>query len=227
MSPTTPADGTTNVRVRLGRATERGHHDRETIDAILDAGFLCHLGFVHDGHPTVVPTIYGRDGDLVYVHGSVASRAMRNDKLDVCLTATHLDALVLARSAFHHSLNYRSVMVLGQARLVDDQAEFLRALKVITDQVVPGRWAHIREPSVREEAATAVLALPLELASAKVRAHGVRDDEEDLALDVWAGLLPLSVVPGPPLADPDLPSDVAVPDHVAHWPAHGQSLPRP
>lgn len=204
-------------RMRLGRAPERGHHDRRTIDAILDAGFVCHLGFVHDGHPTVVPTIYGRDGDTVYVHGSVASRAMRAEVLDVCLTVTHVDALVLARSGFHHSLNYRSVMVLGEARRVTDGDEAVHALAVITDHVVPDRWAHTRAPSPKELAATAVLSLPLDLASAKVRAHGVSDDEEDLDGPWWAGLVPLATVAGAPEPDPQLPPGTAVPDHVRDW----------
>lgn len=213
MSDTPPVP----ARVRLGRAPERGHHDRETIDAVLDAGFVCHLGFVHDGHPTVVPTIYGRDGDTVYVHGSVAARAMQGDTLEVCLTVTHVDALVLARSAFHHSLNYRSVMVLGTARRVADRDEVLHALETVTDHLVPGRWAHVRGPSPKEEAATAVLALPLDLASAKVRAHGVRDDEEDLDGPWWAGLVPLATLAGNPIPDPDLPRAIPVPDHVSGW----------
>ncbi len=204
-------------RVRLGRAPDRGHHDRATIDRILDAGFVCHLGFVHDGHPTVVPTIHARVEDTVYVHGSVAARAMRDEALDVCLTVTHVDALVIARSAFHHSLNYRSVMVLGQARRVLDRDETLRALEAVTEQVVPGRWAHTRQPTAKELAATAVLALPLDLASAKVRDHGVRDDVEDLDGPWWAGLLPLHTVAGSPVPDPDLPDGVPVPDHVRHW----------
>jgi nitroimidazol reductase NimA-like FMN-containing flavoprotein (pyridoxamine 5'-phosphate oxidase superfamily) len=218
VSTTAQPEPTTDPRLRLGRKGDRGRHDRGTVDAILDAGFLCHLGFVHDGHPTVVPTIYGRDADTVYVHGSVASRAMRSDTLDVCLTVTHVDALVLARAAMHHSLNYRSVMVLGEARRVTDRDELLRALEVVTDHAVPGRWAEVRGPTAKELAATAVLALPLDLASAKVRGHGVGDDEEDLGLDVWAGLLPLSVVPGAPIADPALHPDVTLPDHVARWP---------
>ncbi len=207
----------TDPRVRLGRAPERGHHDRTTIDAILDAGFTCHLGFVHDGHPTVVPTLYGRDGDTVYVHGSVASRAMHADALEVCLTVTHVDALVIARSAFHHSLNYRSVMVLGEARRVTDRATMLHALEVVTNQVVPGRWANTRTPSPKELAATAVLALPLDLASAKVRDHGVRDDAEDLDGPWWAGLVPLGTTVGAPVPDPHLPAGTPVPDHVRDW----------
>lgn len=207
----------TDPRVTLGRSSERGHHDRATIDAILDAGFTCHLGFVHDGRPTVVPTIHARVGDTVYVHGSVASRAMRGDTLDVCLTVTHVDALVLARSAFHHSLNYRSVMVLGEARRVTDRAEVLRAVEAVTEAVVPGRWAHTRQPTEKELAATAVLALPLDLASAKVRGHGVADDAEDLHGPWWAGLVPLRTAAGTPIPDPDLPPDTPVPDHVAAW----------
>lgn len=206
-----------DARVRLGRAAERGHHDRDTVDAILDAGFACHLGFVHDGHPTVVPTIHARSGDTVYVHGSVASRAMRGDTLDVCLTVTHVDALVLARSAFHHSLNYRSVMVMGEARRVRDPGEVLHALETVTEQVAPGRWAHVRQPSSKELAATAVLALPLDLASAKVRGHGVADDAEDLDGPWWAGLLPLHTVAGQPVPDPDLPPGIDVPEHVRSW----------
>lgn len=204
-------------RTRLRRAPDRGHHDRATIDAILDAGFVCHLGFVHDGHPTVVPTLYGRDGDTLYVHGSVASRAMQADALDVCLTVTHVDGLVLARSAFHHSINYRSVMVMGRARRVVDRDEFLRSLRITTEQVVPGRWAHTRAPSRKEEAATAVLALSLDVASAKVRDAGVNDEPEDMALPHWAGVVPLSTVAGTPLADPALPADTAVPAHVRDW----------
>lgn len=212
MSTEQPSD-----RTRLGRNAERGHHDRETIDAILDAGFVCHLGFVHDGHPTVVPTTYGRDGDVVYVHGSVASRAMASEALDVCLTVTHLDGVVLARSAFHHSINYRSAMVLGQARRVTDRDELLRAMEVVTEQAVPGRWAHTRPPSPKEEAATAVLALGLEEASAKVRDAGVADEAEDLDLPYWAGVVPVSMVAESPLPATGMPPGIDVPEHVRSW----------
>ncbi len=205
------------ARTRLGRAPQRGHHDRATIDATLDAGFVCHLGFVHDGHPTVVPTIYGRDGDTVYVHGSVAARAMRQDALDVCLTVTHVDGIVLARSVFHHSVNYRSVMVMGEARRVTDRDELLHALRVTTEQAVPGRWAHARGPSPKEEAATAVLALPLDVASAKIRAEGVNDEPEDLTSSHWAGVVPVLTVAGTPEPDAGLPPGTAVPDHVRDW----------
>lgn len=204
-------------RLQFGRAAERGFHDRGTIDAILDAGFVCHLGYVDDGHPTVVPTLYGRDGDTLYVHGSVASRAMRGDTLDVCLTVTHLDGVVLARSAFHHSVNYRSVMVYGAARLVDDGDELLHAMRVVTEHVVPGRWDHVREPNSKEEAATAVLALGLDEASAKIRDAGVHDDEADLGLPYWAGVVPVSTVAETPLPDPGMPPGIDVPQHVREW----------
>lgn len=203
--------------LQFGRAAERGFHDRATIDKILDAGSVCHLGYVHDGHPTVVPTLYGRDGDTLYVHGSVASRAMHGDRLDVCLTVTHVDGLVLARSAFHHSINYRSVMVYGPARRVDDRDELVHAVRVVTEHVVPGRWEHTREPSPKEQAATAVLALGLEEATAKIRAAGVNDDEADLGLPYWAGVVPVSMVAETPLPDPGMPPGVDVPQHVREW----------
>ena len=204
-------------RLQFGRAAERGFHDRDTIDRILDAGFLCHLGYVHDGDPTVVPTLYGRDGDTLYVHASVASRAMRGATLDVCLTVTHMDGLVLARSAFHHSINYRSVMVYGTARLVEDRDELVHGMRVVTEHVAPGRWEHTRAPSPKEEAATAVLALELEEASAKIRAAGVHDEEEDLDLPYWAGVVPVSMVAETPLPDPGMPPGIDVPQHVREW----------
>lgn len=204
-------------RLQFGRAAERGFHDRDTIDGILDAGFVCHLGYVDDGRPTVVPTLYGRDGDTLYVHGSVASRAMGGDTLDVCLTVTHLDGMVLARSAFHHSINYRSVMVHGAARLVDDRDELLHAMRVVTEHVVPGRWDHVREPNPEEEAATAVLALGLDEASARIRDAGVNDDEADLGLPYWAGVVPVSAVAETPLPDPGMPPGIDVPQHVREW----------
>ena len=215
MGTTTPA----SERVRVRRVPERGAYDRATVDAILDAGFLCHLGFAVDGQPYVIPTLYGRDGDVVYVHGSSASRMLRQlaEGVPACLTVTHVDALVLARSAFHHSINYRSVVVLGTATLVDDPAEKLRALEVVTDQVVPGRWAEVRGPNAREDRATTVLRLPLDECSAKVRDAGVKDDAEDLDLDVWAGIVPLTTMPGAPVADPDLAPGTPVPSHVRDW----------
>lgn len=205
-SPPATAPEPASDRVRVRRAPDRGAYDRATVNAILDAGFLCHLGFVVDGQPYVIPTLYGRDDDVVYVHGSAASRMLRQlaSGVPACLTVTHVDGVVLARSAFHHSINYRSAVVLGTAAFVEAPDEKLRALEVVTEQVVPGRWAEVRGPNAREDRATAVLRLPLDECSAKIRDAGVRDEVEDLELDVWAGIVPLRTVPCDPVADPDL-----------------------
>lgn len=211
-----PTDPPTE-RLPFGRAAERGFHDRATIDRILDAGFVGHLGYVHDGQPTVVPTRYGRDGDTVYVDGAVASHAIRDEALDVCLTVTHLDGMVLARSAVHHSVNHRSVMVQGTARLVEDRDELVRAVQVVTEQAVPGRWEHTRGPSAEEAPASAVLALGLEEALATVRDTGVADEEEDHGLPYWAGVVPVSMVAETPLPDPAMPPGIDVPEHVRDW----------
>lgn len=213
MATTPPASD----RVRVRRVPDRGAYDRATVDAILDAGAVCHLGFAVDGQPYVIPTLYGRDGDAVYVHGSAASRMLRHlaGGVAACLTVTHVDALILARSAFHHSMNYRSVVVLGTATLVDEPAEKLHALEVVSEQVVPGRWSAVRAPNDRELRATTVLRLPLDECSAKIRDAGVGDDEEDLGLDVWAGVVPLTVTAGAPVPDPDLRPGTPVPDHVS------------
>ncbi|MBW3657477.1 MAG: pyridoxamine 5'-phosphate oxidase family protein [Actinobacteria bacterium] len=216
--PTTaPTTAPASDRVRVRRLPDRGAYDRAGVHAVLDAGFLCHLGFAVDGQPYVIPTLYGRDGDVVYVHGSAASRMLRQlaGGVAACLTVTHVDGLVLARSAFHHSINYRSAVVLGSATLVDDPDEKLRALEVVTDQVVPGRWAEVRGPSAKEDRATAVLRLPLDECSVKIRDAGVGDDVEDLELDVWAGVVPLATVPGAPVPDPGLRAGIPVPASVA------------
>ncbi len=170
--------------------------------SILDEGLYCHIGFVQDGQPFVVPTGYGRDGDRLYVHGSSASRMVRSlaDGIDVCLTVTLIDGLVLGRSAFHHSTEYRSVMVLGRATLVEGD-EKLHGLQTIVEHLVPGRWPDVRGPSEQELKATAVLRLDIAEASAKVRNHGVVDEEDDYALPIWAGVLPLALVPQPPIPD--------------------------
>jgi nitroimidazol reductase NimA-like FMN-containing flavoprotein (pyridoxamine 5'-phosphate oxidase superfamily) len=190
-------------RTRLRRLPDRGRHDRDTIDAILDAGFVCHVGFVAHGQPFVIPTGYARASDELLIHGSSASRMVQNLSagLDVCVTVTLVDGLVLARSAFHHSVNYRSVVVLGRARLVTDPDEKMVALRCFTDHVVSGRFEETRRPTAQELKGTAVLALPLAEASAKVRSGPPLDDEEDLAVDVWAGVVPLVMVTGPPLPD--------------------------
>jgi nitroimidazol reductase NimA-like FMN-containing flavoprotein (pyridoxamine 5'-phosphate oxidase superfamily) len=205
-------------RTTLRRKPDRGEHDFEAIAAILDAGLFCHIAFVVDGQPYAVPTGYGRAGELLYIHGSSASRMLRGlaDGIQLCFTVTLLDGLVLARSAFHHSMNYRSVMVLGVAELVEGE-EKLRALEAITEQMAHGRWADVRKPTPQELKATSVLRLPITEASAKVRNGGPIDDEEDMALPVWAGVLPFARVSGTPQPDPALPPDIGLPAYLAGY----------
>ncbi len=206
-------------RVRVKRLPARGAYDRETIDAILDEGMICHVGFVVDGQPYVIPTGYARVGDSVYIHGSSASRMLRRlaEGVDVCVTVTLLDGLVLARSAFHHSMNYRSVVLLGQAELVDDPAEKNMALEAFTEHIIPGRWAEVRWPSDLELKATTVLKLAIDEASAKIRTGDPKDDAEDYEMKVWAGVLPLSMVPGEPLADSKGDPDIEPPGYVLNY----------
>ena len=206
-------------RTRVRREPQRGRYDRETIDAILDAGLVCHLGFVQDGQPYVIPTGYGRAGDDLYLHGSAASRLVRTlaEGVPVCVTVTLLDGLVLARSAYHHSMNYRSVVVLGRAVEVTEERERLSALEIISEHIVRGRWADIRPPNPLELKATRVLWLPIEEASAKVRTGPPVDDEEDYGLPCWAGVLPFRIEVGPPLADPRLAAGIAPPASVTGY----------
>jgi nitroimidazol reductase NimA-like FMN-containing flavoprotein (pyridoxamine 5'-phosphate oxidase superfamily) len=199
------AGRSSSERTRVRREPQRGRYDRSTIDAILDAGLVCHLGFVHDGQPFVIPTLYARVGDDLYVHGSAASRMLRGlaGGLDACLTVTLVDGLVLARSVFNHSVNYRSVVVLGRAAPVGED-EKLRALEAFTERLLPGRWAEVRPPTAGELKATSILRLPLAEASAKVREGPPKDDEDDYAWPVWAGVIPLELRPGEPVPDPRL-----------------------
>jgi hypothetical protein len=203
-------------RTRVRRLPERGVYEREQIDAILDEALICHLAYVKDGEPRVIPTIHARVGDTLYVHGSNASRTLRTAKggAPVAAEVTLLDGLVLARSAFHHSMNYPSVVVYGRARAVTDPTEKLDAQRALVEHVVHGRAADARPPNERELGQTTILAIPMGEASAKVRTGPVKDEEEDLALPVWAGVLPLRTVPGDPEPDPLLPSGVATPDYV-------------
>jgi nitroimidazol reductase NimA-like FMN-containing flavoprotein (pyridoxamine 5'-phosphate oxidase superfamily) len=202
-------------RTRLRRKRERGSTDRGDLYAVLDAGIICHLGVVLDGSPRVLPTAYGRIGDTLYLHGSVANGAFgAGDGHEVCVTVTLLDGLVCARSVNHHSMNYRSAMIFGPARIVRDDAERLAALRAITEHLIPGRWGAAREPNRKEMAATAVLALPLAEASVKTRAGGPLDEPEDYALDVWAGVIPVRTVVGTPEPDPALPPGLEVPEHI-------------
>jgi nitroimidazol reductase NimA-like FMN-containing flavoprotein (pyridoxamine 5'-phosphate oxidase superfamily) len=206
----------TSPRTRLRRLPARGAHDRATIDAILDEALVSHMGFVHDDHPVVVPTLHARVGDEVLLHGSAASRALRTlaGGAPLCLTVTLIDGLVLARSAFHHSINYRSVMLFGTPRLVDGPQEKEAALEAFTEKLVPGRWATVRWPTRQELKGTKVLALPIDEASAKLRTGPPGDDEEDYALDTWAGVVPLTLVAGAPKDDPRLRAGIPQPEHV-------------
>jgi nitroimidazol reductase NimA-like FMN-containing flavoprotein (pyridoxamine 5'-phosphate oxidase superfamily) len=203
-------------RTKLRRLPARGHHDRETLDAILDDGLVCHVGFVHDGRPAVIPTLYARVGDQVYLHGSAASRMLRTlaGGADVCLTVTLVDGLVLARSAFHHSVNYRSAVVYGTAQPVEDADERNRALHAFTERLIPGRWDHVRVPTRQELKATTVLVLPIDEGSSKIRTGPPLDDDEDYELDVWAGVVPLHTAILPPVADERLKPGIATPAHV-------------
>jgi len=193
-------------RTQVRRLPQRGAYDRQTAYAILDEGLVCSLGFVHEGQPYVIPTGYGRQGDFLYVHGSAASRMLRTIEqgVPVCVSVTLLDGLVLARSAFHHSMNYRSVVVLGTAEKITGDDEKLRALRAIVDHLLPGRWEEVRPPNDNELLATSVLRVPLEEASAKVRTGPPLDDDEDMGLSCWAGVIPMTLTPGAPLDDPTL-----------------------
>jgi len=200
----------------LKRLPERGVFERETIYSILDSGFICHVGFAVDGQPFVIPTSYARYGDRLLIHGSAASRMLRSlsEGIRVCVTVTLVDGLVLARSAFHHSINYRSVVILGVATPVEDRNEKIFALRTFTEHVAPGRWANVRQPSEGELKATTVLSLPLEEASAKIRTGPPKDDEEDYGLPVWAGVLPLHLASAEPLPDERSAQVYPVPDYV-------------
>ena len=201
-------------RTRIKRAPHKGSFDRDTIYAILDAALICQIGFVHNGSPVVIPTIHGRDGDVLYLHGSPASRMMQalRTGAEIAVSVTLLDGLVLARSLFHSSMHYRSVTLFGNARETEGE-EKLHGLKVITDRTLPGRWDHARPPSDKELRATTVLAIPITEASAKVGSGPPNDEEEDYDLDFWAGVVPLRLVAGEPQPDPRL-NDREIPQHV-------------
>lgn len=204
-------------RTQVRRLPERGSYDRESLNAVLDEGFLCHLGFAVDGQPFVIPTSYGRDGEKLYIHGSAASRMLRHlaQGHPMCATVTLLDGLVLARSGFHHSMNYRSAVVFGSGMLVQDTEEKMRALEVISEHIVPGRWAEVRGPSAAEMKATAVIRLEVEDFSVKVRSGPPKDEPEDYALPVWAGVLPLKLAPGEPVGDKGVSAEV--PGYVRNY----------
>jgi hypothetical protein len=206
-------------RTKLRRLPARGSHELETIHQILDAAFLAHIGFSVNGQPFVIPTNFGREGETLYVHGSAASRMLKELSTGVpaCVTVTHVDGLVLARSAFHHSMNYRSVVAFGTARKIEDPEQKMHALRIISDHLIRGRWDEVREPNEKEMKQTSVLEFTIEEASAKVRTGGPIDDEEDYALPVWAGVLPLSLKPKQPVADDRLPKEISVPGYVTTY----------
>src|SRR5216683_4530379 len=226
MSIQTPLSST--ERTRLHRLRERGRTDRADLYDVLDAGHICHLGVVLDGAPRVLPTAYGRIGDTLYLHGSSANATLLAAAgQPVCVTVTHLDGLVCARSLFHHSINYRSAMVYGTGRLLTDDAERLAALRAVTEQLIPGRWAAARAPSRKELAATAELALPLGEASVKVRTGPPGDEPEDYALDIWAGVVPARLVFGAPEPDPALRPEIPLPEHVSGLTEPGSGRAKP
>ncbi len=203
-------------RSKVKRLPKRGAYDAETIHAILDAGFLAHVGFSVDGQPFVIPTLYGRSGDTLYLHGSAASRMLRQLETGIpaCLTVTLVDGLVLARSAFNHSMNYRSVVAFGTARKIEDAEQKAEALRVVSDHLIAGRWNEVRGPYEKELKATSVLELVIEDASAKIRTGPPLDEEEDYALPIWAGVLPLALEAKPPIPDPKMTEVLEVPESV-------------
>ena len=206
-------------RTTLKRLPKRGVYDRQLVYGILDEGFICHVGFTVEEQPFVIPTGYARVDEQLFIHGSQVSRMLRtlSSGIDVCVAVTLVDGLVLARSAFHHSINYRSVVMFGRATIVDDREAKLAALFAFSEQVIPGRWNDVREPTEQELRATTVLALPLLEVSAKVRTGPPIDDEEDYALNVWAGVLPLHIAAGAPVSDPRLPETIGPPSYTLKY----------
>lgn len=206
-------------RTRIRRLPERGVYDRETIHRILDEALVCHVGIVREDGPFVVPTIFGRIGDTLYFHGSVASGNLRQmrDGTDICVTATIVDGIVAARSLFNHSMNYRSVVAFGRTRKVTDPSERHAALRAISDHVLPGRWEDARGPNRTEDLQTAIVAMDIDEASAKVRTGGANDEGDDLELEVWAGVLPLRITPGEAIPEDDLPADTPLPGYLSGW----------
>jgi uncharacterized protein len=207
------------ARTRVVREADRAVYDRETVYRILDEGFLCHAGFVVDGQPFVIPTSYGRKDARLYIHGSAASRMLRQIKegVPVCITVTLLEGLVLARSIFNHSMNYRSVVILGKATLVDDPEEKLAALRILSEHILPGRWDDARQPNERELKATSVLRVPIEEFSAKVRQGPAIDDEEDYSFPTWAGVVPLEMIAGKPIDDARLLPGRSAPEYARNY----------
>src|SRR5271154_971709 len=207
------------ARTRLKRLPKRASYDLDAIYSILDTALVCHVGFAIEGQPYVIPTLHVRIGDRLYIHGSAASRMLgaAADGTPIAVTVTHIDGLVLARSAFHHSVNYRSVVILGAATLVADPAEKLAVMKGLIDHIAPGRWDHIRQPNEKELAATSVLSIPIVEASAKLRSGDPLDDDADYAMPIWAGQIPFAANTLPPVADARLDKSTPIPSHVTEY----------
>ena len=203
-------------KTKLKRIPDRGNFDRETIYSILDEGFICHVGFTANGQTFVIPTSYGRDGDEVYIHGASVSRMMKNlsEGIDICVTVTLIDGLVLARSVFHHSMNYRSVVIFGKAELIEEREDKMKALHIFTEKLIPGRWDDSRIPNDKELNVTTVLSLKIDEASAKIRTGDPGDDAKDYELDCWAGVLPLKLKAGEPIDDTKLKEGIEQPDYL-------------
>lgn len=204
-------------RNTVRRLAARGHYDRETVHSILDEAFLCHVGFTVDEQPFVIPTLYARVDETIYIHGSTVSRMLKNlsEGVRVCLNVTITDGIVLARSAFHHSMNYRSVAVFGIGRLVSDESEKMNALEAISENVIRGRWEDARLPTKKEMDVTTVIAVGIEEASAKIREGGPKDDKRDYELPIWAGVVPMKVVSGTPIPDELLADGIELPDYIS------------
>ena len=206
-------------KTKVRRLPKRGSYDKETIYKILDEGFVAHIGFTANGQTFVIPTGYARSGDELLIHGSAASRMMRTmaGEIEVCVTVTLIDGLVLARSGFHHSMNYRSVVAFGAAKIIADENEKTEALRLFTEHIVPGRWREVRPPTANELKGTTVLSLPLTEASAKIRAGNPVDDEEDYSMNVWAGVIPAAMHFGAPIPDALLSRKIEPPDYIANY----------
>lgn len=213
-------------RTTLKRLPKRGSFDRQEINAILDEGLICHVGFVVNGQPFVIPTGYARLGDTLIIHGSQASRTLRElgQGIEACVTVTLIDGLVLARSIFHHSMNYRSVVVFGRATVIEDREAKLQALTALSEHMIPGRWEDVRKPNERELQLTTVLSIRLTEASAKIRTGPPVDDEEDYELPVWAGVIPLRMVAEKPVADGQLPANIPIPDYAINYSRRAETL---
>jgi nitroimidazol reductase NimA-like FMN-containing flavoprotein (pyridoxamine 5'-phosphate oxidase superfamily) len=216
---TTGSPGAPTSRTTVKRIPDRARYDRNTVNLVLDEALICHVGFVADGSAFVIPTIHARVGDVLYFHGSPASRMLRQMKkgVEVTVTATIVDGIIAARSAFHHSMRYRSAMVFGEARVVEDPEERAAAFEAITNAVLPGRWSEARVPNRKEDKGTLLVSVPIEEYSAKVNDGNVGDEPEDYDLPIWAGVIPLSIVPGSPIPDDGLPQDMELPESVERF----------